>query len=235
MRDARRVLSTRWLVLWLAASASCGRERPWESEGDATALDPTKTASVAASARPSSTAASLMTEWLRCTEGLGATGEPLRDVTRLALACGPSTGSRRKLRTALTGTLAPGETSVLGLEAERGECLRVFAVGEPSIGELDVRVRSRNDKVIGQDRSRGPVAIVRADRPLCLLEGGALTIEIVATEGAGRYAVELWTGRAGLDAAPTPSGEAGDASEPARAPTPGEGGEARDAAPLEAP
>ena len=202
MRDAARVPLRPCLVVTLVAclgAVGCGRERPWEREGDATALDRARTTKPAESARAPSPSARVMTEWLRCTEGLGATGEPLRDVTRLALACGPSTGSKRKLRTALTGTLAPGEASVLGLEGERGECLRVFAVGEPSIRELDVRVRSHNDKVIGQDRSTGPVAIVRADRPLCLLEGGALTIEIVATEGAGRFAVELWTGRAGLE------------------------------------
>jgi hypothetical protein len=131
--------------------------------------------------------------WVRCYGGFKPSGDPLKDVTRLAFLCGPENGMRRLSKRTLEGAVTAGGTSVTEtFEAKRGECYRVFAVGEPSIGDLDVAVRSSRGAAVAADHGEDAWPIVQPDRPFCPLEDDRYTIEVSAKKGGGKFAAEVW-------------------------------------------
>jgi len=131
--------------------------------------------------------------WVRCYGSFRVSGDPLRDVTRLGLLCGPENGMRRLSPQALVGSVAEGQPPVVEtFPSKRGECYRIFAVAEPGVGDLDVAVRSSRDAIIATDHGEDTWPIVQPDRPFCVLEDDTLRIEISAKRGQGRFAAELW-------------------------------------------
>ncbi|MCK6590486.1 MAG: hypothetical protein HUU21_28445 [Polyangiaceae bacterium] len=131
--------------------------------------------------------------WVRCYGSFRVSGEPLRDVTRLGLLCGPENGMRRLSAQAMVGSVAEGQPPVVEtFSSKRGECYRIFAVAEAQVGDLDVAVKSSRDAVIAADHGEDAWPIVQPDRPFCVLEDDTLRIEISARRGQGRFAAELW-------------------------------------------
>ncbi len=132
--------------------------------------------------------------WVRCHEGLTLSGDPLKDVTRLGLVCGPSNGLRRKTRQAIVGILAEGEPPVAQqLRVARGACYRVIAVADAGILELDVTVRSSRDVAVAADHSPGRLAIAQPDRPFCTFADDLFSVDFSARRGSGRFAAEVWS------------------------------------------
>ena len=143
--------------------------------------------------------------WVRCYGGFRPSGDPLKDVTRLSLLCGPENGMKRLSTRALEGTVSAGGAPLgEAFEAHRGDCFRIFAVAERSVADLDIVVRSSREAPIAADHGEGawPVAIVQPDRPFCALEDDRYTFEVSAKKGSGRFAAEVWVLRA--PAAPRP-------------------------------
>jgi hypothetical protein len=131
--------------------------------------------------------------WVRCYGNFRLGGEPLKDVTRLGLMCGPANGMRRISKAPIEGeVLEGGEPVVAPLSAKKGECYRVFAVAEPSVRDLDVNVRSSRGASIAADHGEDAWPIVQPDRPFCPLEDDALSIELSARRGKGKVAAEVW-------------------------------------------
>ncbi|WP_438030558.1 hypothetical protein [Sorangium sp. So ce233] len=131
--------------------------------------------------------------WVRCYGNFKISGEPAKDVTRLSLLCGPENGMRRLSTKAIEGHVAEGGAIVSEpLQALRGACYRVFAVGGPGILNLDVAVRSSRGAMIASDGTEDAWPIVQPDRPFCPLEDDDATVEISARRGAGRFAAEVW-------------------------------------------
>jgi len=137
--------------------------------------------------------------WVRCYGGFHPSGDPLKDVTRLSMLCGPENGMKRLSTRALEGSVSAGRAGLTeAFEAHRGDCFRVFAVAEPSVADLDVVVRSSREAPIAADHGEGawPIAIVQPDRPFCALEDDRYTFEVSARKGSGRFAAEVWVLRA---------------------------------------
>ncbi|WP_437683292.1 hypothetical protein [Sorangium sp. So ce131] len=131
--------------------------------------------------------------WVRCYGNFRLSGDPVKDVTRLALLCGPENGMRRLSPKPIEGQVAEGGAIVTEkLQAVRGACYRVFAVAGPGIINLDVAVRSSRGAMIASDGSEDPWPIVQPDRPFCPLEDDEAAVEISARRGAGRFAAEVW-------------------------------------------
>jgi hypothetical protein len=131
--------------------------------------------------------------WVRCYGSFHPAGDPVKDVTRLALLCGPENGMHRLSKAPFEGAVtegAPGITTTF--EARRGECYRVFAVAEPSVGDLDVTVHSSRGAPVAADHGEDAWPIVQPDRPFCPLEKDVYTLEIAAHRGHGRFAAEVW-------------------------------------------
>ena len=132
--------------------------------------------------------------WVRCYEGLALSGDPLKDVTRLGLVCGPSNGLRRKTKQAIVGIVTEGEPPVSHeLRVAKGACYRVLAVGDAGVVELDVTIRSSRDVAVAGDHARGRLAIVQPDRPFCTFADETFTATFSAIRGSGRFAAEVWS------------------------------------------
>jgi hypothetical protein len=131
--------------------------------------------------------------WVGCYGNFRLSGEPLKDMTRLSLLCGPSNGMRRLSKDALEGTVAEGQPPVSArVKLVQGACYRVFAVADRGVADLDVAVRSSRGAVIASDGGDDAWPMVQPDRPFCALEDDDATVEISARKGAGRFAMEVW-------------------------------------------
>jgi hypothetical protein len=131
--------------------------------------------------------------WVRCYGGFHPAGDPLKDVTRLSVLCGPENGMKRLSRVTLQGAVREGGPAVTEtFEARRGECYRIFAVAEPTVLDLDVVIRSSRGSAVAADHGEDAWPIVQPDRPLCPLENDRYTVEVTAKRGGGRFASEVW-------------------------------------------
>lgn len=136
--------------------------------------------------------------WVQCYGQFKPSGEPLKDVTRLGLLCGPVNGMRRLEPEPFEGTVTAGQLPVTRrLEGKRGECYRIFAVAEPSVLDLDVQVLSSRNVAIAADHNEDTWPIVQADRPFCPLADDTLAVELSTRRGGGRFAAEVWVLRTG--------------------------------------
>ncbi len=131
--------------------------------------------------------------WVRCYGNFRASGQPVKDVTRLALLCGPENGMVRLSKEPLEGAVTEGGPPITTrFAAVRGECYRVFAVADAGVSDLDVVVRSSRGTAVAADHGEDAWPIVQPDRPLCALEDDKLDVEVTARRGSGRFAAEIW-------------------------------------------
>ncbi len=180
------------------ACLACSDPYPWEeAAGSAATPRPITSASAepAGSADPVLDADRQLEGGLfsRCSAGFAPGHDPVRDVTKLALLCGPSTGMSRLLDGPQEGVVAAGGVEVrLPLALEHGRCYRVFAVADAGVPDLHVELRSSRGTVIASDSAEGRVAVVQADRALCPPAAEEATIVIRAAAGRGSFALEAW-------------------------------------------
>lgn len=212
---ARAALAAALGYVALAAVVGCEapRLRPWEGAegpspvlsaqpprpsaagagGGAGADDPTAPGEAASAADLPAPPVRVGGPWVRCYGNFRLSGEPLKDMTRLSILCGPENGMRRLSKRALEGSVAEGQLPfVEKIQAVRGECYRVFAAADRGVTDLDVAVRSSRGVVIATDGGEDGWPIVQPDRPFCALEDDSLSVEISARKGAGRFAAEVW-------------------------------------------
>jgi len=131
--------------------------------------------------------------WLSCHQRFVISGEPRRDVTRLALSCGPITGMHRASGL-VSGSLAPGESAEHRFASEVGHCHRIFAAGGPGIDTLDVRVvEGSNRREIAHATGTGAWVVVEPERPFCTATKTDLTMVLDARGGSGAFAAEVWS------------------------------------------
>ena len=131
--------------------------------------------------------------WVACYGDFRPTGEVVKDVTRLALMCGPANGMRRLGDKATTGPVSEGAPPLSGqFTARKGGCYRVFAVATEDIADLDIVVRSPRGKIVARDHGQDRWPILHPDRPFCALEDGELTVELTSNQGSGNAAAEVW-------------------------------------------
>jgi hypothetical protein len=129
--------------------------------------------------------------WVSCAAGFRAGVDPLRDVERLSLMCGPVNGMR-----ALGRPLAGMATSTperRPFKVRRGACYRVFAVAEAAVEELALSVVSpRGSRVASADATAARVIMIEPERPFCSFADDELTVEVRAARGSGRYALRIY-------------------------------------------
>jgi hypothetical protein len=199
-----------WILVGAAALAGAGcehRSHPWDQpDASATAtsaappplgLPPAITSAAASGSTAPEEAPAVPVRvggpWVRCYGGFHPAGDPVKDVTRLSVLCGPENGMKRLSKAPLQGTLTEGGPGVTEtFEARRGECYRVFAVAERTVSDLDVVVRSSRGSALAADHGEDAWPIVQPDRPFCALEDDRYTVEVSTKHGGGRFAAEVW-------------------------------------------
>jgi len=127
--------------------------------------------------------------WVSCYANYRPTSTPERDVARLAASCGPENGM------VPVGPIAGGE-AVDGaedhrLDAEAGDCFRIFAVADPFVADLGIEVIGPRG-AITWDRNGDRWPILDSDGPFCLFDAGVYTVRVRALQGKGRYALQVW-------------------------------------------
>jgi hypothetical protein len=147
--------------------------------------------------------------WVRCYGNYKLSGDPLTDVTRLGMLCGPENGMRR-VSDPIQGAIEAGKTvHTSTFDVLSGECYRVFATAEATVTDLDVDVVTRHGARVASDHGEDGWSIVQPDRPFCPLSDDTYTLEVKARLGRGRFAAEIWRlrtppARGGRQAAPKP-------------------------------
>jgi hypothetical protein len=200
MPQPMRALS-RLAVSLIVLPIGCSRLDP--APGAASA-----SASVASSAIPSSSmsaapvrheerapdggrAAPVGGNWLKCYASFRPRTLPAVDAMHLGLMCGPSNGMK-KVTASGSARIEKDSRKEHRFEAEAGDCYRIFAVGEPSIEDLDVEVFDSAGKKLAFDTSDDRWPIVKPDGPFCVFEHGEYRAVVSPQRGEGSYALEIW-------------------------------------------
>ncbi len=132
--------------------------------------------------------------FVRCTEGLVAERDPVRDVMRLLLACGPSTGMTRLGDAPLEGALGPDSGPVsFDIRLKKGHCYRLFGAAGPGAEDLSVEIFSSRGTLIASDHRQDRLAVVQPDRPVCPPEDVDAQIVVLATGASAAFALEIAT------------------------------------------
>lgn len=128
-------------------------------------------------------------------EGFAPTGAPEADTMKIGMACGPVNGLTlaRKWTGRVDETASPSRATH-HWDADRGDCFRLFAVGEATIDDLEVEVeRPNGDGVLLENQSR-PWVVVSEDRPFCTERDGEFVARVSTHGGSGVYALSVWRG-----------------------------------------
>ncbi|MBW2458151.1 MAG: hypothetical protein JRI68_26845 [Deltaproteobacteria bacterium] len=139
--------------------------------------------------------------WVSCYGRFKPSGDPVKDVTRLGLMCGPVNGMTQQgdtIRgTVEPGTGRPGQPGVPILagqfRVQAGNCYRIFAVAAPKVRDLDVTIRSSRGSRLTSDQTEDPWPIVDPERPFCSFEDDTFSIEVASGGAAGPFALQVWT------------------------------------------
>ena len=134
-----------------------------------------------------------------CYEGFAPGGNPLLDVMRLGLLCGPVNGM--KLLLDVAGTPA-GVSEEHGVAVRAGDCLRVMAAAHRSVERLTVEVIGSEQRVLARAQG-GSWLILDSAHPFCSSEAATyrvvVTLPATADGGARRadadaaaYALQVW-------------------------------------------
>jgi hypothetical protein len=128
-----------------------------------------------------------------CHEGLAAERDPVRDASRVALACGPVTGMVALSETPIEGVVAEGAPPVsFPFSLTKNRCVRLFGAAAPGVDDLDVTIRSPRGVPLATDHSAGRLVVVQPDRPVCPLEDVNATLEVSTAGGRGAFAIFVW-------------------------------------------
>lgn len=197
----------RCCVLLLGLASACGRARnevPGRQESAPTELE-RAIASEAGTPLPALGGAAAALElaapefrpsepvggrWVSCYANYRPTSTPERDVARLAAMCGPPNGM------IAVGPVRSGDALDAAedhrLEAEAGNCFRIFAVADAFVSDLGVEVISPRGHAITWDRNGDRWPVLDPNGPFCLFDAGTYTIRARALSGQGRYALQIW-------------------------------------------
>ncbi len=209
-----------WLTATTLAPTGCSKpDPPWSSQPDGSVVDESEPflpgdrsgpwlGDASKGPRPASdggTGGSAVSRvgglWVSCYGRFRPSGEPLKDVTRLGLMCGPVNGMTQQGDT-VQGDIKggagrpgqPGPAIVASqFRARAGGCYRIFAVAAPSIRDLDVTVRSSRGSRLTSDQTEDGWPIVDPERPFCSFDDDTFRIEVASGGGSGRFALQVWT------------------------------------------
>jgi hypothetical protein len=128
-----------------------------------------------------------------CWRSVAVVGNARRDYETILKQCGASTGAVQYVRPAM-GHLhhkhQRRDTFVVPIQG--GLCYRFFGVGDSTINDLDILIEERGS-LVGDDKTRGPVAIIESDKAWCMDRDGTYSFLVqVHGEGEGHYIFGIW-------------------------------------------
>ena len=130
--------------------------------------------------------------WIDCYRTFQPSDDPAVDLAHLTSACAARAGMSAvtPVHIGTQGQDDPPER--LAFRAHRKRCYRAFAVGAPSVIDLDVAIFDPQGVLVTGDISRDRWPVVPPRGPLCAPKGGRYTIEIGVAQGSGEYVFQVW-------------------------------------------
>jgi hypothetical protein len=134
------------------------------------------------------------TPWSKCYESFTPSGDPVDDVRRIGLLCGPSNGQKplSEIRSAPQSENEAVDRYTFTAGGE-GKCYRVFGVGDTGVRDLDLQVVGPGGELVAADVAKDAWPVLPPRGPLCLKDRGVYTLEVSVYRGSGKYAVQVWT------------------------------------------
>jgi len=130
--------------------------------------------------------------WVDCYRSFQPGDDPAADLAHLTHALRRARGARPVAPIHVGQQDERGRSERLVLRARKGRCYRVFALGAPSIADLDVAVFDPQGHLLTADLSRDRWSVVPPLGPLCAPQSGLYTMEIAVTDGSGEYLLQAW-------------------------------------------
>jgi hypothetical protein len=133
---------------------------------------------------------------LGCWQGMELSGNAAKDFAALVARCGTPTGVAEYVHPA-KGYLhhAHDQRDSFKIPLEEGYCYRYFAVADATIDDLDILVTRHGGDVVGNDQSKGQVAIIQSDKPWCMDDDVEYEFEIGVDgrgQAQGNYLLGVW-------------------------------------------
>lgn len=133
--------------------------------------------------------AASLNEWLRCHQGFTTSGDLTRDLLRLGVLCGPSTGMQAS-GPRFSGTLSAQASTSVRIDFDR-ECMRIVAVAGGSVEDLEVELLTKRDESLALVNMDKPWAVLPADKPLCTPHEATYVVRLVTHAGEGPFALRV--------------------------------------------
>ena len=128
-----------------------------------------------------------------CWKSIGLSGQAERDYDTIIAACGAPTGMLELVKPA-KGELGPSHTrDTFTVKMASTFCYRIFAAGDASTGDLDIRVEKNGGALVIVDTTTQPVAIIDSDATWCADQDTTYTIHVdIDGPGHGKYVFGIW-------------------------------------------
>ena len=129
-----------------------------------------------------------------CWQEMELSGDSAKDYAALVSRCGAPTGVAEYVHPA-KGHLhhKHDQRDSFKIPLERGFCYRYFAVADSTIDDLDILVTRYGGDMVGDDQTKGQVAIIQADKPWCMDDDVEYDFEVAVNgTGQGNYMLGVW-------------------------------------------
>jgi hypothetical protein len=129
-----------------------------------------------------------------CWQTVMLTGAAQKDFDALVARCGTPTGSIEYVKPS-AGKLhhAKDKRDQFVVHVQGGLCYRFFGVADATIEDLDILIERTNGDLVGEDRTRGPVAIIDTDKAWCMDREGDYQFDVqIDGTGTGTYVFGVW-------------------------------------------
>jgi hypothetical protein len=129
-----------------------------------------------------------------CWQDMELSGVAAKDYAALVARCGAPTGVAEYVHPA-KGHLhhKHDRRDSFKIALEKGYCYRYFAVADASIDDLDILITRYGGDMVGDDQTKGQVAIIQSDKPWCMDDDADYDFEVAVNgEGQGNYLLGVW-------------------------------------------
>lgn len=132
-------------------------------------------------------------QWVECYGAFSPTGDPKADLERLTRSCGPTGGMHSVTPIHLDRQAEQDPVDRYTFYVPKaGSCYRIYAVGDGSVGDLDLLLRGPDGADVVADVTHDAHPVLPPKGPICFDSPGLYLLEVSVFRGAGRYAIQVW-------------------------------------------
>lgn len=129
-----------------------------------------------------------------CWQGLSVTGDHKKDFDAIIARCGTPTGMREYVKAA-KGRLhhVHDKRDTYKIKLAGAFCYRFYAVADAKISDLDILIETPTGALVGDDKSKQPIAIIETDKAWCLDDDKEYQFQVeIDGVGDGFYMFGVW-------------------------------------------